>query len=92
MRNVHRELNKTSEEYVFNSGCPPAMYKDLTAFVLSRLEQILAGSDGFESEEAWLIRTDIASLLGTVHSVTGAYPSQVKLSGGTVVSTGNRMS
>lgn len=82
MRNVHRELIKTPDAYVFSVGCPPVMYKNLTAFTLSRLEQILNGSEDFISEESWLIRNDLTSLVDTLKSVTGAYPSQQSVQGG----------
>lgn len=82
MRNIHRELNTTPESYVFNVGCPPSMYKSLTALTLSRLEQILYGSEDFVSEEAWLMRRDISSLVETLTATTGAYHSQAFFGGG----------
>lgn len=82
MRNVHRELNSTPDRYVFNIGCPISMYQKLVALSLSRLEQILAGSEDFVSEEAWLMRNDINSLINTLTAVTGAYPSQITFQGG----------
>lgn len=82
MRNIHRELTAAPESYVFNTGCPPAMYKSLTALTLSRLEQILDGSEDFVSEEAWLIRRDIVSLMETLTATTGAHHSQVFFGGG----------
>lgn len=75
MRNIHRELSEAPEAYMFNAGCSSGMYKNLTAMVISRLETILTGSEEFSSEEAWLMRSDLVSLINTLKTVTGAIPS-----------------
>jgi hypothetical protein len=63
------------------------MYKDLTAFTLSRLEQILHGSEDFSSEEAWLIRRDLMSLMESLVTTTGAHHSQAFFQGGEIYDT-----
>lgn len=74
MKNVYAEIKKVSGEYTFNEHCPMVQFRTLTAFTLSRIEQILKGAENFSSEEAWLICQDLSSLADTLMETTGASP------------------
>jgi len=63
MRNFHRELVSAEKFVKLSPKCPDSTCRDLVRLSIKDLDDILTASEDFESEEALLLRCDIASLL-----------------------------